>query len=185
MNAPFRSTSLVRVALAFPIVIALGGCVAAVTESVNMARDQSIYRDNIEAARAGNAQAQFSVGDSLCCSLVDSGFYDTKQAMDWLCQSARQGYGPAMLKVGQILSGDVVDGVRLARRAATRIVGSSANAPLAHAWFKSAEVAGVPEAGDRAAKLLDGMSAQDRAAASRLQGPQLPNACTLEEAGLI
>jgi len=184
MPVPLRLSPRARSILALPIAAALSGCVAAGVEAFNIARDRLVYQNNIEAARSGSAEAQFAVGDSLCCSLVENGFYDTEEAMFWLCQSARQEYGPAMQKVGQILSGDVVDGVRVARRVATRISGPSSNPPLAYAWFRAAEAAGVAEAGARASDLFDGMSAEDRAAAVDLGRGPVPAACTLSEAGL-
>jgi len=89
-----------------------------------------------------------------------------------------------MFKVGQILSGDVVDGVRLARRVAHSVAGKSTNLPVAYGWLRAAEGNGVPKARDRADALWSDMSQPERVASEEFQGPTLPKACTWEEAGL-
>jgi len=105
------------------------------------------------------------------------------EAARWLCLSSRQGHGPAMLKVGRILSGDVVDGFRVARRVAHGVMGATTNLPVAYGWLCTVERNGVPEAKDRADALWAEMSHQERMASKEHQIP-FPNACTCEEAGL-
>ncbi len=179
-----KRTSVIGGFLAIMSVL-IGGCATVGVEAVNISKDKVVYERNIEAANNGDPQAQYKVGDALCCSIDEkSRFYDTPKAVNWLCQSARQGYGPAMLKVGRILSGDVVDGIRLARRVAHSVVGKTTNFPVAYEWLRAAEGNGVPEARDRADALWAEMSEQQRAASVEFQSPALPKACTWEEAGL-
>ena len=110
---------------------ALGGCAGAAMEGANMARDEVVYDKHIEAAQTGDAEAQYRVGEALCCSLGDrEGFYDTRESVEWLCRSAEQGYAPASQKLGQIYSGRVVSGVRILRRVAEGVSGRPENLPL-------------------------------------------------------
>lgn len=164
----------------------ISGCVTVGVEGANITKDKLVYQANIDAARKGDPVAQYKVGDALCCSINErAAFYNTQEAVRWLCQSSRQGHGPAMLKVGRILSGDVVDGFRVARRVAHGVVGTTTNLPVAYGWLRAAARSGVPNAADRANALLGKMSARERIAASGFDGPSLPNACTWEEAGLM
>lgn len=88
------------------LLVALAGCAAPILEGANITRDKVIINNNIDAANAGDAEAQYKVGNALCCSLDDdeSGFYDTQKSVAWLCKSAAGGYAPAELKLGKIYS---------------------------------------------------------------------------------
>ncbi len=161
------------------------GCVTVGVEGANITKDKVVYQANIEAAGKGDPVAQYKVGDALCCSINERAvFYNTQEAVRWLCLSSRQGHGPAMLKVGRILSGDVVDGFRVARRAAHGVLGTTTNLPLAYGWLRAAERNGVPKASDRANAVWAKMSVQERIASKEFEGPSQPSACTWEEAGL-
>ena len=89
-----------------------------------------------------------------------------------------------MFKVGKILSGDVIDGVRAPRRVAQAIAGSSTNLPVAYGWLRAAEANGVAEAKDRADALWSKMSDQEREASGDDLNAEAPARCTWEEAGL-
>ena len=165
--------------------ILISGCVTVGVEGANITKDKVVYQANIDAARKGDPIAQYKVGDALCCSINEgAAFYNTQEAVRWLCLSSRQGYGPAMFKVGRILSGDVVDGFRLARRAAHSVMGTTTNLPVAYGWLRAAAHSGVPKATDRANALWSKMSAQERIASRAFDGTSSPTACTWEEAGL-
>lgn len=165
-----------RVVLALPLLAALTGCVGVAAEGANIVRDRAIVAEYTEAAQAGDAEAQYRVGDALCCSVNEGqGFYDTRLSVAWLCRSAEQGYGPAALKLGEIYSGDVVSGVRVMRRVAQRVAGSSTNPAVAYAWFARAGALGVAEAAEPAASLWEDLSEDQRAAATALvTGGDLP-----------
>ncbi|MEO1544380.1 MAG: hypothetical protein AAFR75_10235 [Pseudomonadota bacterium] len=155
-------------------------------EGANITKDKLVYQANIDAAQKGDPIAQYKVGDALCCSINEgAAFYNTQEAVRWLCLSSRQGHGPAMLKVGRILSGDVVDGFRVARRVAHGVVGTTTNLPVAYGWLRAAARIGVPKATEHANALRSKMSAQERIASTQFEGPSPPNACTWEEAGLM
>ncbi len=161
----------------------LGGCVGAGLEGANIARDRLIVDNNIGAAQKGDPVAQFKVGEALCCSPRETKgtFYNTKLSVAWLCASARQGHAPAMYKIGKIYSGDVVDGVRLIRRAAMGLAGSSENHPIAYSWLRHAAARNEPDAQNRADEVWRGLNEAERQEAARiLQTGALPK-CLWEE----
>lgn len=162
--------------------VSLAGCVGAVFEGANITKDKVVVQNNLDEARKGDAEAQYKVGNAYCCSVHEGkGFYDTRLAMRWLCASAGQGYGPAMYKIGKIYSGDTVRGVRLMRRVATRIAGSSENRPVAYVWLKQATDRGVKGAAKRGEKLRDDMSSTERNTATRLLQDGVQAKCRWED----
>ncbi|MEX0760737.1 MAG: hypothetical protein WD100_14235 [Tistlia sp.] len=165
------------------LLLALGGCAGAAMEGANMAKDEVVYENNIEAARAGQVEAQYRVGEALCCSLGDrKGFYDTRAATDWLCRAAAQGHAPASRKLGRIYSGEVVDGVRVMRRVAERVSGRPQDRALSYAWLSVAAGQGDAEAGAEAQTLWGDLDEAERARAGGLTagGRSLP--CRWDEA---
>lgn len=166
---------LLLAVLALP---ALAGCVGAVAEGANMTRDRVIVDDNIAAAQAGDAVAQYKVGEALCCSLDEGdAFYSTPQSVAWLCRSADQGYGPASLMLGRIYAGDTVDGVRLLRRVATAIAGSSTDLPVSYAWMRRAQAQGQADAQGDAESVWAELSAEEQQRATALATGSAPLAC--------
>jgi TPR repeat protein len=151
------------------IALATTGCVSAVSESARGAAAKVTIDQNMAAAKQGNREAQFKVGEALCCGFDDrAGFYNTRESVAWLCASAAQGYGPAMYKLGRIYAGDTVDGVRLARRAVNSLVGVSHNLPISYAWFANAKAYGIAEAEDSRQEIWKEMnSAQQKFAADQ------------------
>ena len=164
--------------------VVLSGCASAVVEGGHIARNRSIVNDNISKANRGDRIAQYKVGTAHCCSIdeKDRTFYSTRKAVGWLCASAVQGYAPAMYKIGKIYSGDVVDGVRLARRIAQGVAGTSKNYPVAYAWFALATVHGIKEADPETAKLWDAMSPDQKAETRKLVDAGLRATCRWEDA---
>jgi hypothetical protein len=168
------------------VVLSATGCVSAGIEGANIAKDKATISNNLEMAQKGDAVAQFKVGDAYCCSVgeSESGFYNTRVSVDWLCASAAQGYGPAMYKIGQIYSGHVTEGVRLARRVAQGVAGTSENHPVAYAWLAQAQGHGVLDAAKRAQEVWADMSAGERNQATRLLNAGLAATCRWEDAVL-
>ena len=150
--------------------LALTGCAAVVIEGANIAKDQVVFANNIEAARNGDAAAQYAVGNSLCCALneSDDGFYNTPKAVDWLCQSAAQNHGPAAFRLGEIYSGDTVSGLRMMREAAHVVAGNTTNGPVAYAWMSRAATLGVRNATKERDDIFKNLSAEDRVKAQNL-----------------
>ncbi|HEY9566725.1 MAG TPA: hypothetical protein VIR38_01440 [Thalassobaculum sp.] len=158
--------------------LALGGCVGAVAEGANIAKDKATVSNNIEAARAGDAEAQYKVGDALCCSLNEGeGFYDTPHSVAWLCSAAAQRHGPASLKLGEIYAGDTISGARLLRRAARGLAGSSTNMTVAYAWLRRADFLGVEAAREPANEIWSGLNAAERGDAEAMATGQKELPC--------
>lgn len=163
--------------------LALAGCVGAATEGANIAKDKVVVSKNIDAARAGNAEAQYKVGKAMCCSLDEGGqgFYNTPQSVAWLCKAAAQNHGPAAMKLGEIYSGDVVSGVRVMRRVAQKVAGSSTEPAVSYAWLRRAEAFGVSDARKSAAALWADLKPDERAEATALVTGQKPVPCEWNE----
>lgn len=163
--------------------LGLGGCVGAIAEGANIAKDKATISANYDAARAGNAEAQYKVGDALCCSInAAEGFYDTPRAVAWLCRAAGQNYGPAANKLGEIYAGDIVSGARVARRIGNKLAGVSTNQAIAYAWFSRASTLGVADARKAAADLWPKMSSVQQANALAMVGGGKPLPCEWETA---
>ena len=151
-------------ALAAAALLTLAGCVGAVTEGANIAKDKVGVSNNIAAAQAGNAEAQYKVGKALCCSLNEGeGFYDTPKSVGWLCRAAAQRHGPAALKLGEIYSGDTISGARVLRRVAAGVAGSTTNMTVAYAWLRRADSLNVVEARGPANEIWAELTAAERA----------------------
>ena len=150
--------------------LAFAGCAGVATEGANIAKDKVVASNNLAAAQAGNAEAQYKVGKAMCCSLNEGGqgFYDTPQSVGWLCKAAAQNHGQAALKLGEIYSGDVVSGVRVLRRVAQKVAGSSTERAVAYAWMRRAETLGAKDAQKSASDLWADLAATERAEASAM-----------------
>lgn len=159
------------------------GCVGAATEGVRGAASQAVVEQNMSKARQGDPEAQYKVGNALCCGVDDrGGFYNTRQAVTWLCLSAAQGHGPAMYKLGRIYSGDTVDGVRVIRRVAGAVAGTATNMPVSYAWFANAKAYGVAEADERVQDVWKEMSATDQQTARQLTAQGIKTTCDWDKA---
>lgn len=163
---------------------ALTGCAGAAVEGARATAAEVTISNNMAAAQAGDAKAQYEVGAAHCCSLNEGGggLYNTPKAVSWLCRSAAQGYAPAMRKLGQIYMGDTIEGVRLQRRLAAAVVGSSTNFAVSYAWLQQAAARGESEAREEAQEVWGKMNATQRKEATRLQGLGLNATCRWEEA---
>lgn len=157
--------------------LGVAGCTGAAVEGANIARDKIVVEQNIDQAKAGDAEAQYKVGDALCCAMdADQGasFYDTRQAVAWLCAAAAQGHGQAAYKLGRIYSGETIDGVRVTRRVAQALIGTDENEAVAYAWYRQAEARNVDGAKDKAASIWRSLTPEQRQRAVELV--QSPNA---------
>jgi TPR repeat protein len=159
--------------------VALAGCAGVAVEGASIARDKAEVEMNMSAAEAGNAEAQYKVGKSLCCALDNDGpsFYNTQQSVSWLCRSAAQSYAPAALKLGEIYSGDIVSGPRMMRRVAAKVADPRTNLPVSYAWYQRAASLGEADAGKSAAELWPRMNPTQQAEATALVKGQSPLAC--------
>jgi len=175
---------MLKPAIAGLLALSLAGCAGAAIEGANIARDQVVVDQNMDQARAGNAEAQYRVGDALCCAMVDDqsvSFYNTREAISWLCKAAAQGHGEATHKLGRIYAGDTVDGVRVMRRVAQQFTGTSRNRAIAYAWLRQAQANGNENARSRADSLWRDLTPAERAEATRIVESPQPIACQWDE----
>ncbi|MHB1219207.1 MAG: hypothetical protein ACYC1L_13520 [Alphaproteobacteria bacterium] len=171
-----------KIALLCAAAALTAGCAAAVGEAVHGAKAKSQYDDNIDAANKGDKVAQFKVGEALCCEVDgQTGAYDTRRSVEFLCRSAAQGYAPAMYKLGRIYSGDTVDGVRLLKRAAVAAAAPT-NPPIAYAWFANAKAHGDKDADDAVKDTWKDMTPQQQEVAKMQTARGLNATCRWDEA---
>ena len=155
---------------------ALTGCVGVAIEGVRMAAAASARSQNMDAALAGDAEAQYRVGMSYCCMPRNdaASFFDNRKATDFLCRAARQKHAAAAYELGKIHAGDTVTGLRLIRRAATWVAGDGVDDKVvAYYWFNRAADWGRTDARHAA----DQLGAQD---ISRFTSPAT-TPCTIDE----
>lgn len=84
-----------------------------------------------------------------CCAPRNDvdGFYNNRKSIEFLCRAARQDHAQAAYELGKIYSGDIIDGLRLLRRAATAIRGDDlSNKTIAYYWFNQARLNGSSKA---------------------------------------
>jgi hypothetical protein len=125
--------------------LGLAGCGAVAVETATVGWDNAKVWANMDAARTGDPEAQYAVGEALCCSgdAATGALYSTADAMRWLCAAADQGNTDAMLKLGRIFEGDQVDGLRPIRRAMNAVTVTPQNLAAAYHWYATAAREGV------------------------------------------
>lgn len=132
--------------------IFLTGCVGVALESAQITKATAIRSEYMEAALAGNPDAQYKVGKSYCCAPrndVDA-FYNNRKATEFLCKAARQHHAKAAFALGKIYSGDTIEGIRLLRRAATAVRGDDLEKKvIAYYWFNQAAINGYSAAEEK------------------------------------
>ncbi|MEM9046387.1 MAG: hypothetical protein AAGC81_17015 [Pseudomonadota bacterium] len=149
--------------------LALSGCASVAIEAVNVAADKVSVTTNLDDALGGDPDAQFAVGEALCCSgdAATGTLYNTTEAITWLCRSAEQGNTDAMQKLGQIFEGDQVDGLRILRRAFTATQETPKNPAAAYFWYAKAGASGEIDGAETARALYETLSLAERDTAAR------------------
>ncbi|MCB1928732.1 MAG: sel1 repeat family protein [Rhodocyclaceae bacterium] len=143
---------------------ALQGCAGVAISSGTYAVKASGREALLDAAEAGDAQAQYELGKSWCC--MGPGF-DTETATRWLCRAAAQGHGAALYELGRIYDGDVsrtpAPGQKL-----VRLLSAESSPAHALAFHRLAAQAGHEPAAQRLAQLDAAASSALRAEARAL-----------------
>ena len=83
----------------------LAGCIGPFTQTPEPL--QKIRQQWQAAAEQGNAQAQFQLGQSYCCS--GSTDHSTPTALHWYCRAALQGLASAQFEMANIFAGKQLD----------------------------------------------------------------------------
>ena len=92
-----KSLNWLRFAAA-ALVAAIAGCAAPGLSQVES--DQRQRALLLDAARSGDAQAQYALGTSFCCG--DGGFYNTNEAIRWWCAAAAQSHQLAIRELTKL-----------------------------------------------------------------------------------
>lgn len=151
------------------IAVALSGCVGMAVEGGSTAKDMTRREILEKSAAGGNAEAQYNLGETFCCRVGPRmGVYDNEQATAWMCRAARQGYGPAELRLAEIYSGHPFT-YRLMRRLITAIAGSPENIPVALVWAERANTHHTSGARNLVMSLRKKATPAERAGAAELK----------------
>ncbi len=139
--------------LASPLL--LEGCYTPLVEGAQEGYD-AIRRDSLLAETAtGDPVAQYKLGDTYCCHgggpMDKVSVYDNPKATFWYCKAARQGYGPAQLRLAQVYAGHPIHGLHIALRASAVVGTAETDLGVALMWASVAATDG----GDDAIALRD------------------------------
>ena len=156
--------------LALPLL--LQGCYTPLVEGAQQGYDVA-RRDSLEADTAiGDPVAQYKLGDTFCCHgggpMDNLSVYDNPKATYWYCKSARQGYGPAQLRLAQVYSGHPIHGLHIALRASALVDTVQTDLGVALMWARLAATHGDEDATELRDKITEQATAKDRAKAATL-----------------
>jgi hypothetical protein len=152
--------------------LVLDGCYTPIVEGAQEGYD-AVRRDPLRAeAAAGAPNAQYELGDSYCCHgggpMDGLSVYDNYKATYWYCQAARQGYGPAQMRLANVYSGHPIHGLHIALRASALIGAPETDMAVALMWASVAAGHGVKDATALHDAIDQHATAKDRTRASSL-----------------
>jgi TPR repeat protein len=140
------NTHVFKLAIVFTICNALSGCAALVIEGAALSHTQIVRQMYEDDAKNGDAEAQYLVGSSYCCTndFDEDGLYNTRLATEYLCASAKQGHAPAALLLGDIHIGNHNNANSMLLRAlqALKSSESATDTAIALYWYSEAKKRG-------------------------------------------
>lgn len=150
----------------------LDGCYTPLIEGAQQGYDAA-RRDSLESETAsGDPVAQYKLGDTYCCHgggpMDNLSVYDNHKATFWYCQAARQGYGPAQLRLAQVYSGHPIHGLHMALRASALVGTVETDLGVALMWASVAANNSVEDATALRDEIVDKATSKERARASTL-----------------
>jgi TPR repeat protein len=150
----------------------LDGCYTPLVEGAQQGYDAA-RRDPLKAdAASGDPVSQYELGDSYCCHgggpMDKVSVYDNHKATYWYCLAAKQGYGPAQLRLASIYSGRPIHGLHVALRASALVGNVDTDLGVALLWASVAAKQSVENANAMRSEILEQATAKDRARAAAL-----------------
>lgn len=156
--------AMLRLGLLAFITINLSACVGMAIKGSTLAV-KSIGRGELEQlAEAGNADAQYQLGKSHCCT--GAGF-DTQLATEWLCKAASQGQRDAMYELGRIYLGEL-SRTPAPMQKLRQLVTSKESRVHAWYWLDKAESLAQPDAAHKLLTLDGQITDEERQQAAAL-----------------
>lgn len=184
MNRPNRARAA---ALALLLLLPLTGCIGGAIQAAKTAKDLGDRASSLDQAQAGDAEAQYKLGESWCCALggreipVAEAVYDNETATEWLCKAARQNYGPAQLELARLYSGRRDRG-GLKLKLAGAIAPAPTNIAVALMWARLATQSKAEGAPKLLAEIAAAAKPGETAEAERLAAAWQTAPCTWREA---
>ena len=152
---------IVRLLVSLVIPLQLAACIAplviggiAVPAYISSPAIETAYQFNDSSsqsslkakAESGDRIAQYRLGDSFCCHvggpLDRISVYDNKEATNWYCKSAHQGYGPAQMRLAKLYSGHPIHGISMVQRASALVGDVETDMAVALMWASVAAAHG-------------------------------------------
>jgi TPR repeat protein len=172
-------------ALSAILALSLTGC-AAYTQAAFTAKDMGEREIYQEKADAGDADAEYRLGDSWCCTVLghhshlQQKIHDNQTATEWLCKSAHQNYAPAQITLARIYSGRPFR-YNSMKQLAEKVKGAPKNMAAALMWARQAQANNSDDAADLIKTITDESSSEEQALADRMSQSWASQPCTWDE----
>ena len=157
---------------AFTALFMLSGCYTPVMEGAGQAYEAGRRQLLEEDATHRDPVAEYELGNTYCCQgggpMDKMSVYDNQKATHWYCKAAKQGYGPAQLRLARIYAGHPIQGVNVALRASALLEKADIDASVALMWATVASNNRVADATELRNDLRAHATAKERARADAL-----------------
>ena len=150
----------------------LDGCYTPLIEGAQEGYDAA-RRDSLQAgAASGDPVAQYKLGDTYCCQgggpMDKVSIYDNHKATQWYCRAAKQGYGPAQMRLARIYAGHPLRGLHVALRASALAGTTEMDRGVALMWASVAAGQGIDNATALRDEIMEQATGSERAKAAIL-----------------
>ena len=173
MMRSLRLLPFLMAVLVFP----LTGCTG-YSQAAFAAKDMGERRIYQNEAEEGDAEAQYRLGESWCCSIGHpTHIHNNQTATEWLCKSAHQNFAAAQLELSRIYAGRPFQ-YNSMKRLIEKAEGAPTNLPAALMWARLAQSNGDDDAADLIKTITDEMSVDELALADQMSKTWSSQPCT-------
>lgn len=166
--------------LAVILVLPLTGC-AGYSQAAFTAKDLGERRIFQNEAEEGDAEAQYRLGDSWCCSIGrPTRIHNNQTATEWLCKSAHQNFSAAQLELARIYAGRPFQ-YNSMKRLIEKAKGAPTNLPAALMWARLAQSNQNDDAADLIKTISAEMSADELARTDDMLKTWSSQPCTWDQ----